>query len=98
VPEWTWNAAKDAANRRKHGLSLARGVLVLDGDPLALLQPDPHRDGDRWRTIGSAAGFTVLVVVHTEGVMQASGIEVGRIISVRTATRQERRAYEQGIY
>lgn len=63
---WTWDPAKDAKNRRYHqGLSLADGVPVLDGDPLAMSRPDPHPDGDRWQTVGSAGGLAVLFVVHT---------------------------------
>jgi uncharacterized DUF497 family protein len=99
VPEWTWDPYKDALNRQNHqGLSLAAGVLVLDGDPLALSRPDPHPDGDRWQTVGSAGGVVVLFVVHTDPVEQEDGREVGRIISVRKATPHERRAYEEGTF
>jgi len=95
VPEWIWNPTKDALNRQNHqGLSLTAGALVLDGDPLALSRPDPHPDGDRWQTVGSAGGVVVLFVVHTEPV----GQEDGRIISVRKATPHERRAYEEGTF
>jgi uncharacterized DUF497 family protein len=67
-------------------------ALVME-DPLALSQPDPHPDGDRWRTLGRpvAALPTLLLVVHTEP--QEAG--PGRIISARRATAAERRAYEQ---
>ena len=98
VAEWAWDERKDATNRRKHqGLGLDAGIPVLD-DPLAVSLPDPHPDGDRLRTVGSAAGLTVLVVVHTEPAPDDSGEEVGRIISVRRATTQERRAYEEGSF
>lgn len=93
---WAWNAEKDRRNLAKHGLSLAVGVSVLNGDPLALSIPDPHPDGDRWRTIGSAGGVTILVVVHTEP-LQRENYELGVIISVRKATATERRAYEEGL-
>ena len=97
MPEWTWNPQKDARNRREHqGLSLADGVTVLEGDPLALSRPDPHPDGNRWQTIGNAGALVVLLVVHTEPVMQPDGSELGRIISVRKATPHERRDYEEG--
>jgi uncharacterized protein len=99
VPEWTWDPNKDALNRQNHqGLSLTAGALVLDGDPLALSRPDPHPDGDRWQTVGSAGGVVVLFVVHTEPVEQEDGHEVGRIISVRKAKPHERRAYEEGTF
>ena len=94
LPDWIWGPEKDKANRKKHGgLSLADGVLVLQ-DPLALSIADPHPDGDRWRTIGSAAGVVILFVVHTQPVAQIGGEPVGRIISVRKAEKRERRAYE----
>jgi len=62
VPQWTWDPDKDARNRRTHqGLSLEDGVPVLEGDRLALSGPDPHPDGDRWQTLGSAGGLVVLL-------------------------------------
>ena len=64
--EWIWDPEKDELNRRKHNLSLAAGALVLTRDPLALSRPDPHPDGNRWQTVGSAAGVVILFVVHTE--------------------------------
>ena len=88
MPQWTWDPEKDAKNRSRHCLSLAVGILALDGDPLALTRPDPHPDGDRWQTIGSAGGVVILFVVHTD----PDGS--GRIISVRKATPHERRFYE----
>lgn len=87
---WTWDPEKDAINRRKHGLRLSIGEVAL-ADPLALTFPDDHPDGDRWDTICEAGGI-LLYVVHT----WPDGEEDGRIISVRQATRQERRAYEDG--
>jgi uncharacterized protein len=97
VVEWTWDPDKDRRNRAKHqGLGLAAGVVVL-ADPLSLSLPDPHPDCDRWRTVGSAAGAAVLLVVHTTPAARPDGREVGRIISVRKATLRERRAYEESI-
>ncbi len=98
MSKWTWAPDKDRLNRKNHGLPLAAGVPVLEGDPLALSRPDPHPDGDRWQTVGSAAGVVVLFVVHTEAAEQDDGREVGRIIGVRKATPHERRAYEEGTF
>ena len=95
MDEWTWDPQKDRLNRQRHeGLSLADGVLAL-ADPLAMSQPDPHPDGERWRTIGLIGGRIALFVVHTEPVLQSDGRKVGRIISVRKTTGRERRAYEE---
>jgi hypothetical protein len=71
---------------------------VLDGDPLAVSRSDPHPDGDRWQTVGSAGGIAVLLVIHTEPVDQPDGSELGCIISVRKATAHERKAYQDGTF
>lgn len=94
MPYWTWDPDKDAKNLLRHGLSLAAGISVLDGDPHALSRLDPHEGGDRWQTVGSAGGVILLFVVHTE----PGDDEGGRIISVRKATLHERRAYEEGEF
>jgi uncharacterized protein len=99
VAEWTWDPDKDARNRREHrGLALVDGVPVLENDPLAMSKPDPHPDGNRWQTVGSAGGLVMLFVVHTEPIEQPDGTEVGRIISVRKATPHERKTYEEGAF
>lgn len=88
--EWAWDPAKDAANRRKHGLPLSVAEAGLN-DPLALSDPDPHHDGDRWRTLCVVDGV-LFFVVHT----WPDEDDAGRIISVRRATSRERRAYRYG--
>ena len=92
--EWVWDEAKNQANRRKHGLSFGVARHVFD-DPLALSLPDPHPDGDRWRTMGMVV-TQILFVVHSWPEETADGASVGRIISARKATAHERRAYEEG--
>ncbi len=91
---WTWDPAKAEANRQKHGVSFPLAALVFE-DPLHLSVPDPHPDGERWRTIG-LVGPVHLFVVHTGPDEAAPGEPVGRIISARRATAHERRAYEAG--
>ncbi len=88
--EWTWSPEKDARNRKKHGLPLSIGEVAL-ADPLALSQPDPHPDAGRWNTVAVVHGRT-LFIVHTWPDDDAPG----RIISVREASRRERKAYENG--
>lgn len=99
---WTWDPDKDEINRTKHRLPLSIGEVAL-ADPLALSRPDPHPDGDRWDTPCEADGV-LLFIVHTmplgprpEGWPDADDTP-GRIISVRKATRQERKVYEDGKY
>jgi uncharacterized protein len=88
---WIWDPGKDTINRRKHGLPLSIGEVAL-ADPLALSQHDLHPDGDRWDTI-CQVGNVLLFIVHTWP--EADDVP-GRIISVRKATRAERKAYEDG--
>lgn len=87
---------KDLVNRRRHGLSLGDGIAVLDQDALAVSRPDPHPVGEGWQTMGNAWGVMVLFVVHADP--QRKGHGTGRIISVRKATRNERKACEDGAF
>ena len=92
---WTWDPGKAAVNRAKHGLSFETAALVFE-DPFHASRPDPHPDGDRWRTVG-LVGAVLLLVVHTWPEADSEDAEpVGRIISARKATAHERKAYEEG--
>jgi len=88
---WTWDPEKDRRNRARHGLPLSLGEVVL-ADPLAVSLPDPHPDADRWDTVGMVEEMAVFVV-HT---WPDDEDGIGRIISVRLASRSERKAYEDG--
>ena len=94
---WTWDQVKNEANLRAHRLSFETAAFVFD-DPLSVTQEDPYQYEQRWRTVG-IVGNKVVMVVHTwpEFDLKARE-EIGRIISVRKATRRERKAYEEGYY
>lgn len=82
---------KDAANIKKHGVSLSEGDGVLS-DPLALTIEDDRSEGEqRFVTIGMNIFGSLIVVVHTP---RRDG---PRIISVRKADPRERRSYEKGL-
>jgi len=82
---------KDAANIKKHGVSLSEGDGVLN-DPLALTVEDDSAEGEqRFVSIGMNAFGSLMVVVHAP---RSSG---SRTISVRKADPKERRNYEKGI-
>ena len=82
---------KDAANIKKHGVSLAEGDGVLN-DPLALTTEDDSAEGEqRFVTIGMNVFGSLMVVVHSP---RGSG---SRTISVRKAGPKERRNYEKGV-
>ncbi len=82
---------KDAANIKKHGVSLSEGDGVLN-DPLALTVEDGAAEGEqRFVTIGTNIFGILMVVVHTP---RGGGT---RFISVRKPDPKERRNYEKGI-
>ena len=82
---------KDAANFKRHGVSLSEGDGVLN-DPLALTVEDDSAEGEhRFVTIGMNLLGSLMVVIHTP---RQDG---ARIISVRKADPKERRNYEKSI-
>jgi len=87
---YTWDEAKNAANRRKHAIAFADAALIFDGDILEW----PHERFDygeeRWIAIGVTQGAEILVVYTEEG-------DGRRILSARPATKRERRLYWQTV-
>ena len=86
-----WDPRKAAANLRKHRISFVEATTALRDD-LALTGRDPdHSTGEaRYITFGVSSQGRLLVVSHTE----RGGLV--RIISARTATKSERKIYEEG--
>jgi hypothetical protein len=86
-----WDAAKAAANLRKHRVSFQEAVTVFS-DERGLLLDDPEHSTseDRFILLGLSSRLDTLVVVHCYREAQDSI----RIISARQATRPERAAYE----
>lgn len=79
-----WDAAKAAANERKHGVSFELAVRVFS-DQLAVCCQDRIEGGERrWQTLGAADGVLLLLVAHT--VRDDNDGEVVRIVSARAAT------------
>ena len=89
--ESSFDPKKDAANQRKHGVSLAEGDGVLN-DPLALTIEDlASTDEQRFVSIGMNVLGKLRVVVYA---MRGEDI---RIISVRKPEPKEVRDYEKGV-
>jgi uncharacterized protein len=84
-----WDRRKDSANQRKHRVSFIEAITVF-GDPLSITIPDPNYaiDEERLVIIGMSSEQGLLVVVHT-----VRGERI-RLISARSATKHERRAYK----
>jgi len=85
-----WDPKKELANRRKHRVGFAEASTAF-GDPLSVTIPglDPSEE-ERFVILGMSRKQRLLVVVHT---MKGARI---RLISARTATKHERRQYEEG--
>jgi uncharacterized protein len=93
--KWAWNADKNRANLRKHGLDFETAQRVFD-DPLASTRLDEWPEEERWQTVG-LVGPAVILVVHTAPI-NTEGEAIGRIITARLASRLERKAYEEGDF
>jgi uncharacterized DUF497 family protein len=87
--DFQWNAAKAAANLRKHGVSFSEAATAFR-DPLsATIEDEPHSgEEQRYVLFGISERGRLLAVMHTER------DEVIRIISARKATRAEQQEYE----
>ena len=81
-----WDARKDAANRRKHGVSFEEARTAFR-DPAARVMADPeHSEAEeRFLLLGMSGSLRVLLVSHCYREEE----EVIRIISARKATRNE---------
>jgi uncharacterized protein len=88
---YTWDPAKDALNRRKHGLSLADGIDALE-DPEQNSWVDDRFDYGEVRIVTLGMNRNrVLFAVSTERDKNWT-----RIISVRKAEKHEIRQYDLG--
>jgi uncharacterized DUF497 family protein len=84
-----WDDGKDAINRDKHGLSLIiAAALFTDPHHLEVPSSGRHASEQRLVAIGSVRGRLLTCVYVWRG-------PVRRIISLRNASRKERRAYEE---
>ena len=92
--EFEWDAVKNRANLRKHGIDFATAVLVF-ADPHIVLREDRTDEGGepRWHALGLAGSLEpLLIVVHVY--REATyGKEIIRIISARKASAREGRGY-----
>lgn len=84
-----FDTAKDAANRDKHGVSLAFGIEVFgDHDHLVLPSLRPIDGEDRFKVIGNVSGRLWTAVYVRRGAAI-------RFISVRKSNDGEQRLYHR---
>ncbi len=90
--KFEWDRKKAATNLSKHGVSFEEALTVFS-DPLARIFDDEDHSVEEQREIiiGHSAKDRSLVVCFT-----AQGESV-RIFSARTATRRERKDYEENV-
>jgi len=89
TPKFEWDEKKDAANRRKHGISLAEAkTAFLDDFARVIADPEHSDDEERFVLLGLSISLRILVVCHC----YRQG-EVIRIISARKADRDEIEQY-----
>ena len=88
--EFEWDARKEVANRRKHGVRFDEALRVF-ADPLARIFDDPDHSAEEEREIiiGHSARQRLLLVCFTERSDRV------RIVSARLTTRREREDYEE---
>jgi uncharacterized DUF497 family protein len=68
--------------------------VFLDALALTVYDEAHSQNEDRWFTLGYDTGGRLLAVAHTYEVTGPENVRV-RIISARSATRPERRFYEE---
>jgi uncharacterized DUF497 family protein len=85
-----WDTRKAAENIGKHNVSFNEATTVF-GDFFGATASDPDHsvEENRYITVGLSNRGRLLMVAHTER------RERIRIISARTLTRSEKRAYEE---
>jgi uncharacterized protein len=88
--QFEWDPAKNRSNLAKHGIPFDEASTAFD-DVLSMTIPDPLHSEHEERLIllGRSSRDRLVVVAHTETK------DVVRIISARTATKRERRLYEE---
>ncbi len=85
----TWDSAKNESNHKKHGVWFEEAQSVIF-NPLSLVAPNDHEDGDRMEYLGHSLNNRILYVVTVEQFDD----EI-RIISAREANPNERTGYEE---
>lgn len=91
-PKIEWDPAKNAENKRKHGVSFEEASSVFaDERALLLADPDHSTEEDRFILMGFSDSLRILVVCHC----YRREDQIIRIISARKATRSERAVYSE---
>jgi uncharacterized protein len=88
---FAWDEKKNAANRRKHGVSFEEArTAFLDDNARVIPDPDHSEREDRFVLIGLSVSLRVLIVCHCYRQTE----EIVRIISACRADQNEIRQYQ----
>lgn len=95
---FAWDPAKNASNRRKHGVSFEEAQAVFSDDNALLVEdPDHSLDEDRFLLLGISSVLRLLVVCHCVRPSGSDEPDVIRIISARKANPSERNQYAESL-
>ena len=87
---FVWDAGKNLANRRKHGVSFEEAQTAFhDENAMVYFDPDHSEEEDRFILLRMSLQLRVLVVCHC----YREGESVIRIISARKADKREQESY-----
>jgi uncharacterized DUF497 family protein len=85
-----WDAIKEKANRRKHGISFDEAQTVFfDEHAIQFFDPDHSDDEDRFIMLGMSFKLRVIVACHCFRESET----VVRLFSARRADKSEEREY-----
>jgi len=88
---FSWDPAKEASNRRKHGVTFYQAIEALQDVLVKTVSDERHPAREqRFFSVGETRSGRLLTVGHTDE------DDVVRIITARDATARERRDYEDG--
>ncbi len=88
--QFEWDENKRRTNLQKHGVDFVDAVKIFAGFTVTLQDDRFQYDENRFITFGMLKG-RVVAVLHTERQNRI------RLISIRKATRNERKAYFEQI-
>lgn len=92
--DFAWDPAKAASNASKHGVTFAQAATVLlDALALTVFDAEHSELEERWFTLGMPSQHKLLAVSHIYTTLGLNSARV-RIVSACTATKAERRQYE----
>jgi uncharacterized protein len=89
---FTWDAHKNAENKRKHGVGFEEACSVFFDERAKLIDDPDHADSeDRFVLLGMSRSLRILLVCHC----YRNDDEEIRIISARKAVKRETSQYAQ---